>query len=274
MDVLLWCMLPGFSTRAFLTFLLRSRSWTHLHSTSLYTLFDYIEGQRKNTIAFQPIEDIRAQLLGSNEIIQRTDHGAGSRVMQSRSEKVRSIAMYALSRPGQCRFMHHLAKHRKAASILEFGTSLGISTAYLASSNPQVKVITVEGDPAVAKIADNTFQKLALSNVKLHYSTFQAFLDDQLSGQSSFDIIFIDGHHEKFALQHYARSLLPFCHSKTILVIDDINWSADMNEAWREMQGWKEFTQSVDLFHFGLLFLDPDFLNVQHHVIRSSTVLM
>ena len=58
--------------------------------------------------------------------------------------------------------LFRLANYYRARTIIELGSSLGISTAYLASADSSSRVITMEGSPAIASIAQETFQKLEL----------------------------------------------------------------------------------------------------------------
>jgi hypothetical protein len=82
------------------------------------------------------------------------------------------------------------------------------------------------------------------------------------------DLIFLDGNHRSEALLQYYRSLRPYIHEHTILVIDDIHWSKDMHDGWSQLTGLPEITQSVDCYHFGLLFFRTDFINKENHLIR------
>ena len=41
-----------------------------------------------------------------------------------------------------------------------------------------------------------------------------------------------------------------------------------MSDEWKKITALPEVTQSVDCFHFGLLFFKKDFLNRENHCIR------
>ena len=49
--------------------------------------------------------------------------------------------------------------------IVELGTSLGVTTAYMAAMDKRNKVITYEGCPAVAEIAKENWEALGLKNI-------------------------------------------------------------------------------------------------------------
>jgi len=42
--------------------------------------------------------------------------------------------------------------------------------------------------------------------------------------------------------------------NNTILIFDDIYWSQEMTEAWREIYAQPEVTVSIDMYHWGLIF--------------------
>jgi predicted O-methyltransferase YrrM len=145
------------------------------------------------------------------------------------------------------------------------GTSLGISTLYLSLSSP---VTTIEGDPAVAEIARSNFSAFQKENIESIISTFDDyFLNKSLTG-SQFQLVFIDGDHRSEALLRCYDQLEKHITQDSIIVVDDIYWSPDMTHGWNQLIEKQEVTQSVNCFHFGLLFFNPDFLDKKHHIIR------
>lgn len=66
--------------------------------------------------------------------------------------------------------------HFQPKTILELGTSLGISTSYLASVNSESNIFTIEGSEEIAKIAKNNFKELELTNVRSISGNFDSEL--------------------------------------------------------------------------------------------------
>jgi len=52
---------------------------------------------------------------------------------------------------------------------------------------------------------------------------------------------------------------------KSVVVVDDIHWSVEMEKAWEELCRHPLVYGSVDLFRCGILFFDPA-LNRQHFI--------
>jgi len=69
------------------------------------------------------------------------------------------------------------------------------------------------------------------------------------------DICFNDGDHNSRALFKNLDAIRPFLHPNSILVLDDIHWSSDMEYAWKQIQGDDFYRQTIDFYRFGVVFL-------------------
>lgn len=248
---------------------LKTKRWDAFHSPFLFQLFEYACDDKIQSSLFDKIEQRRSLFLESGEKVIQTDFGAGSKINRLSTEtKVSDIARTSISMPFQCRFMSRLAGWTSAKTIVEFGTSLGISTAYLAAGSPEGKIITIEGDPAVAAHAEKLFTDLEINNVLVCQQKFEDFIDSALPAMGPIDLVFIDGNHQRESLLKYFQALLPYLQKHSILIVDDIYWSKEMQNAWQELISKSEITQSVECFHFGILFFKPEFLYKENHRIH------
>jgi predicted O-methyltransferase YrrM len=82
------------------------------------------------------------------------------------------------------------------------------------------------------------------------------------------DLAFIDGNHRYEPTIRYYRQLLPAVHEYTVLIFDDIHWSKEMEQAWKEIKGYPEVMLSIDLFFIGLVFFRKENKTKQHFTIR------
>jgi predicted O-methyltransferase YrrM len=247
----------------------KAKRWDSFHSPLLFSLFTSCCDDRNDPSSYQQIESRRKQLIGSKETVARIDYGAGSmHVRSGQKQKIASIARHALSSSFQCRFMARLATFTDAKTILEFGSSLGISGAYLAAGNAGAKVVTVEGDPELTIRAEKIFQNLNLKNIQIIQSTFEDYILNESGRLNSIDLLFLDGNHQSQALLTYYHGLKNRYTSNTIIIVDDIYWSKDMQVAWSALIALPEVKQSVDCYYFGLLFFNPDFLDKENHIIK------
>lgn len=242
----------------------KAKTVYQVHSPFLYDLLQFMLDEKRTYYVFQEIEMLRQQLLRDSTMIDRKDFGAGSRLQQS--QKIADIASNALSSPRQCAMMFRLAEFLGARRILEMGTSLGISTAYLAGATHR-HVTTMEGDPALIAVAKKGAADLELDNISWIEGAFENTLQEVSQENQAYDFIFLDGNHRLEPTLRYFRTLLGNTTDQSVYVVDDIHWSSEMEDAWTAIRKHEQITQTIDLYFFGLAFMRSDFKVKQHHVL-------
>jgi predicted O-methyltransferase YrrM len=261
--------MSAFTFLAFLRNRWKGKRWDSFHSPYLFRLFSFIRNDKIRLDKFKAIEQQRKNWLNDISSINRTDFGMGSiHAGKMSTESISKIASRALSRPFQCRCLARLVHQEKPGFILELGTSLGISTAYLQTGCSSANVTTVEGDPEISKLAKITFEKLGLNTIQLVTARFDDFLKNEITNTTKIDLLFLDGHHQSAALLRYYDALKNRFTPGTIVIVDDIYWSKDMNKGWKKLIAMPEVTQSADCFQFGVLFFRNEFLAKEHHTLR------
>ncbi|MGN6491448.1 MAG: O-methyltransferase [Agriterribacter sp.] len=239
-----------------------------IHSPFVFDFVTRVLNDRRQFYAFQKIEAQRGLLLLNNEIIEIEDFGAGSAMTASNSRKISNIAKWSLKSPKYARLLFRMVNYFQPPTIIELGTSLGITTSYLAAAQPAATIFTFEGAPAVAALAQQVFRQLNYSNIRLMPGNFDTTLPPFLQKNRKVDFVFVDGNHREEPVLKYFEWLLPFTHGRSILVFDDIHWSAGMESAWKKIIGHPAVTCSIDLFFIGIVFFNPDFKVKQDFVIR------
>src|SRR5690606_14020930 len=146
-----------------------------------------------------------------------------------------------------------IAAHFKPDTIIELGTCLGITTSYLAKASPLSSILTVEGCPETAIIAQESFNRLNLESTQLLVGNFDEILPDIIKNQDQVDFLFRDGNHRKEATLNYFDSCLAKVHSSSVLIFDDIYWSKGMKEAWEIIKQHPQVTVTIELFYIGLV---------------------
>ncbi len=214
------------------------------------------------------IESRRTALLADKTMIEVEDFGAGSAVIRSNQRRVDKIAASSLKAPKYAQLLNRMAAYYKPAVMLELGTSLGITAAYLASGNPKGKLYTLEGSGAIASIARKSFSVCNCGNIELREGDFTKTLPNLLKELQFVDLAFVDGNHRKKPTIDYFHQLLAKSTSSSVFIFDDIHWSAEMEEAWEEIRKHPAVTLSIDLFFIGLVFFDPSIKVKQEFVIQ------
>jgi predicted O-methyltransferase YrrM len=249
----------------YLTHFLYAGNEHSVHSPFLFNCYTKaIRTAKKNT--FQPdIELLRKKLRNDPSPIRTIDYGAGSRKHQPAT--ISTVAKNSLKPKSQAQLLYQLVRFTKAQHILELGTSLGLTTAYLARGNEQSQVVSLEGNPDLANLAKNHLNQLGCNRVEVICGSFETQLEIALTKLPRIDLAFFDGNHRYTPTLNYFEQCLSKKHNDSLFIFDDIYWSNEMKKAWSTLRQHKDVTVSVDLFHLGLLFFRQE-QKKQHFRLR------
>ncbi|MEP6617133.1 MAG: class I SAM-dependent methyltransferase [Ginsengibacter sp.] len=239
-----------------------------IHSPFVYDFVSKVMRDKKEDSCYPAIEKERTQLINDGRTIEVQDFGAGSSMKTEKKRVVKDIARSSLKNKKFARLLFRIVTYYQSQNIIELGTSLGITTSYLAKANPSAKVYTLEGSPNIAGIAAGNFRNLGISNIELITGKFENTLPPLLQKIPVVDLAFIDGNHQKEPTLLYFKWLSAKINPSSILIFDDIHWSKEMEEAWAFIREDALVTLSIDLFFMGIVFFSDDFKAKQHFTIR------
>lgn len=239
-----------------------------MHSPFVFEFITKVMNDKTHYEAYDKVETIRKQLKQDNSVLKVKDFGAGSAVSRSNQRTVSSIAKHTLKPPKYGKLLYRMASYYKPSTIIELGTSLGITSSYLSLGNPFAKMITMEGASEVADAARNNFKELSIKNLELVEGNFDDTLNAVISGLSSIDFAFIDGNHRQEPTERYFQQLVSKIGNNSILVFDDIHWSGEMEAAWKTIQQHPAVSCTLDLFFIGIVLFRQEFKEKQHFTIR------
>jgi predicted O-methyltransferase YrrM len=237
-----------------------------IHSPFVFELVTKVLNDKTNYEVYRKVELQRSLLLGNEAIIEVDDFGAGSVKGLKKQRVVQQIAATSLKPKKYAQLLYRLVQYFQPKQMLELGTSLGMTTSYLASAQPSSHVVTMEGSPAIAAIAQQTFEQLQLKNIELITGNFDETLATVAHRQ--LDFVFIDGNHRKEPTLRYFEQLLSSLNSASVVVFDDIHWSREMEDAWEAVKLHSSVTLTIDLFFIGLVFFRKEQKEKEHFVIR------
>ncbi|WP_245328351.1 O-methyltransferase [Hymenobacter aquaticus] len=244
-----------------------------MHSPFVFGLYTHVINHDGAFAAYEPIEARRAALLHDNTLLTVRDFGAGSHTGAGRQRSIRSIARAAAKPRPFAQLLFRLVNHFQPRTILELGTSLGLTTAYLAAPNAQARVLTFEGCPQTAAVARQTFETLQLRNIDV----VEGNLDDTLAPAlaalpAPLDFAFFDGNHRYEPTVRYFEQCLPYRTERSLFILDDIHWSAEMERAWHTIKAHPEVSLTIDLFFIGLVFFRKN-QPKQHFTLRFNNAV-
>lgn len=238
------------------------------HSPFIFHFITRVLNDKTIYPEYAKVEALRSGLLADKTILSVEDFGAGSGISKSNQRTVASIAKNAAKPRKLGQLLFRMVREYKPATIVELGTSLGITSSYLALGNTAASLVTIEGATTIAAKAAQNFQELGVDNIKLVTGNFDNTLPSVISELASIDFAFVDGNHREEPTVRYFNELLPKIHNNTILVFDDIHWSREMENAWATIQQHPSVKCTIDLFFIGIVVFRKEFHEKQHFRIR------
>lgn len=238
-----------------------------IHSPFVYSLIKEVFKNKSSLSFVSMVDRIRKEYREDNRLITVNDLGAGSLKLISRERRISDIARYASVRRHYGNLLSKLASGVDGKTIIEMGTSLGIGTMYLSLGAPGSRVITIEGCKNISSVARNTFALSRLGNIESVTGNFDQVLGDILENSGEIGLIYIDGNHRSEALWRYMDLIYKYINESTIIVVDDIHYSKDMELGWNVLKKSDSVTLSIDILQMGLLFFKKG-IRKQDFVIR------
>ncbi len=232
----------------------KHRAGHGIHSPFVFSLINHLFRNKTDHTIVSTVEKVRKQLRSDDRYIYVTDLGSGAGKHKNNRRKVSDISKYSAVPKKYGVLLSCLASEFGNRFIVEFGTSLGISTMYMALSCKAARVLTMEGCPETAKIASQNFTELALQNISVITGPFDENLHQISSTGLKPGLVFIDGNHNKPALLRYFNFITGISDSETVIIIDDINYSKEMQEAWTEIKKNEKVSLTIDIYRFGIVF--------------------
>lgn len=158
--------------------------------------------------------------------------------------------------PEKGRLEFHLARSLAPGTVLELGTSIGISAAYFAlglKSDGGGRVVTLDRSIARTTIARRIWSDIGVDNIDQVLGPFDEVLPPTIAKIEDLRLAYIDGNHQKDPTLRYQRAVTKHM-SSGVIMFDDIRWSEGMEAAWAEIEAIHDST--VDLGPVGLVVLD------------------
>ncbi len=229
------------------------------------------------------IEAIRRELRNDRQEISFVDYGAGEagseRMPQQMAAGIAlSRTVADISRSAKkyfwTVFFLKLIREFQPKICIELGANLGISAAYQAAAlqlNGAGRLITIEGAEALAARAEQNLSRLGLNNVLVVRGKFADVLPDILKQNNPVNYAFVDGHHAEKPTLAYFRQLLPYMATGSLMIFDDISWSAGMRRAWDKIRGNEKVRLALELNSVGLCLVNDE--RLPKHYVKIPIVV-
>lgn len=246
-----------------------------IHSPFVYDFVRHVLRDGSDYAAYGKIKDLRRRLLRDETMVEVEDMGAGSAgggVSRGeggvRVRKISEIARLAAKPAKLGQLLYRVARYYRPAVVVELGTSLGVSTGYLAAGAAGGGVWTIEGSAAIAERAERNLAGLGLEKVVVTTGNFDVVLEPLLERIGRVELAFVDGNHRCEPTLRYFEMLMSHSAGSAILIFDDIHWSADMERAWERIRADARVLMTIDLFFIGLVVIRDEWKVKQDFTVR------
>lgn len=215
-----------------------------IHSPFVYQLVDQIFPRWKSFVNPQ-IEKKLTNFKRDKNIVDVVDFKTG----RQNQIPIDTIAKQSISTKKFRSTLSSIASSLNVSTVLEAGTSLGISSAYLCQVDSIANVHTIDGNESIINLAKTEFGTIE----KLHFHVGEVKeIFQGLVSEINPDMIFLDADHRGETLDFYMNCLQPHLPKIKLIVVHDIYWSPDMYTAWKKIH--HSYPITIDIFEAGLLF--------------------
>ena len=219
-----------------------------VHSPFVFDLVTNVIYNRADYYCFKNIETIREKLFHSQKVVSRIP------------KQHTNAAKYD-------QLLFRLVNYFQPSQILELGTSIGITSIYMASANSKTVLLTIEEDSEIAEVAKNNFKNLKLKNIEQLVENFDTVVPKILTKNITFNFIHFDENLSAQATLDYFNNCLSKADSTSVFVFDSIYRTSEMKEAWTKIKNTDQVTVTIDLFYLGIVFFRKEQVK-QHFIIK------
>lgn len=249
----------------FLQYLWKGKSINRIHSPFVYQFIKQVLKAKKTkpTAVNQLLQYYENHQHLSIPIEQ--NKGEGSKVFKSKKIKIQTYLPKVSIPTKYGHILHSLVEKYEIKKVIELGTALGVSAAYMYNDN--VELISIDANSDVLALTKKAMKSSGMEKVELINHFFDEVLEELCVKGLENTLIFIDGHHNKKATKRYYEIIKKHLAISSIVVLDDINWSKEMNEVWHDILEDKDVKLSIDLYRLGILFYIEEPLQKEHFTL-------
>ena len=245
----------------------RHRKGHGIHSPFVFDLINNVLRKDIPPEVLDAISGVRKDMAGSSEILKVNDLGAGSQYTSSPHRRLSDISRTSTVRNMYGRVLYNMAMEYNGKNILELGTSVGISTLFMAMGASSSKIISIEGCNELAEVAKRNLARCNIDNTEIIQGDFDTSLNAVRETGFRPSLVFVDGNHRKGPVMRYFSLLKELITAESVIIFDDINYSVEMNKAWNEIKSDLQVSVSIDIFQMGFVFFRAGMVK-QDFVIR------
>ncbi|WP_162984974.1 O-methyltransferase [Mesonia aquimarina] len=220
-----------------------------VHSPFVYQLVTECFYNRKNRPNYKKISAYRKDLFQQKEQISIRPNC--STFFKAKTYSLSKLAKIHGTSWKRSKFLNRLTDYLNFKDIIEIGTLVGIRTSCFAAQE-KCSIITIDNCSETQKVAEKNLQKHNFKNINF-------INDDFINGFKKCDLEKVDciylsnTRRQDLTLQLF-EEVLKKVHNNSVIIIEDIHWSKEINAAWEKIKKNKQVKVTVDTFYLGLIF--------------------
>lgn len=250
----------------YLRFRFTARSPYRIHSHLLYTIVEDMRANRQALHLQHAYITYLHMASRCHEPVHNTGgthpHRAGE---LSFAEYVRRVRL----RYREWVALYTLCRYSLAPLTVELGTGAGTSTLALALAlqDSNFRLVSVDASCHLQCIVSRLIGRVTHSRVEFVCADFREYLSRLTAQPPERLFAFVDGSHTYVDTVTVVGTLADWCLPESLVVVHDIHWSAEMEQAWQELTALKRVSLAVDMFYMGVLFVG---FRVSKQVLRVN----
>jgi predicted O-methyltransferase YrrM len=239
-----------------------------VHSPFVYDFYTELIKNENPYSDFERLDELRKELLNNTTMLEIADFGAGSKKLSANQRSIQQIARHGIAPKKQAEFLYRLVNKFAPKTLVELGTSVGLTSLYLAKANSKASLYTLEGSESLVSFSKELFKKENVKNIISIAGNFDVTFPELLKRIEVLDCLYLDGNHAYEPTLRYFELALAKKHPGSFFIFDDINWSDDMQKAWQAVAAHKDVRLSFDFFHFGIVFFRTEQKEKEQFTLR------
>lgn len=240
----------------YLTHRLSAKTRHGTHSPFVYKLTDEVIYDFSEKKPYLAVEQQRKKLLNDDRRVVLDGLAVHPNFSKRRGIPVKQLVKMLLKKPKVDQLIFRLMVNQQPESILELGTSLGVTTAYLSKGAPKSSVVTVEQHSILGDMAGYPSSVLALDNVEMLNLNLE-----QLRAKMAFevvDVICINSALPEDMVLQYFEFCTTIVNQRSMVIIDSIYLNERRKAIWTAIKHHSKVTVTIDLFWIGLVYFKTD----------------
>ncbi len=245
----------------YLKYYFKAKTKYQVHSPFVFDFIENILEDERDYYFFNTIENYRKNLLSSSTKLK----GTGSKAIFIKKRVVRTAVS---KRVGQLLFK--IANHYKPKRIVELGTSLGISTLYLATPNSKSTTITIEKHPQIGALTQKFFTNLGVKNIEILTGVYEINYQKTLEQVGQPNLVYFNASLSAIELITCFEKGVGDIKPDSIFIISKPYFTKERAANWEKIKTYPVVKLTIDLYQLGIIFFRAEQKEVEHFSLISA----